>query len=310
MKLIEPSVSLQFNNCDPLIKVEKIGRICYKSESEYTRGTAIRFINSLIKRGHLSVLEHAVFIFEGIYYRGKPFVHSTYTFNKKTGHTRKLTSCSLRTIIEQKYYDLQDVLLKLYPELSEVFDMAALDRHYSDSLIKDPVIKVVNLNDFEDITEEEINAHLYTTFDFVTDRGVTHEMVRHRIASFTQESTRYCNYSNDKFGSELQFIRPATFDEWTGMQKLTYMQSLEVAEQNYMSLVNSNLPAQFARGVLPTDVRTYIVMTAHHSEWEHFFDLRSRAKTGAPHPNMKVVASEAEKLYCERHAPLFDKIVK
>lgn len=311
MKLIEPEVSLQFNDCDPLIKLEKIGRVCYKSDSEYTRETAIAFIKGLIKRGHMSVLEHTNFIFEGIFFKDKPFTHSTYVVNKKTLHYRRLTSCNLRAIIEQKYYELQDALIKYYPELSEVFDTDAIERSiYRDSLIKDPVIKLVSLSDFEDITEEEINAHLYTTFDFVTDRGVTHEMVRHRIASFTQESTRYCNYSNDRFGNELQFIRPATFDDWTGIQKLTYMQSLEAAEQKYMSLVKDNLPAQFARGVLPTDVRTYIVMTANHNEWEHFFDLRSRAKTGAPHPNMKVVASKAEQLYYECHKSLFDKITK
>lgn len=311
MKLIEPEVRLQFNDCDPLIKLEKIGRVCYKSDSEYNRETAIAFIKSLIKRGHMSVLEHTNFIFEGIFFKDKPFANSTYVVDKKTFHCRKLTSCNLRAIIEQRYYELQDALIKYYPELSEVFDTDAIEKNiYKDFLIKDPVIKLVSLSDFEDITEEEINAHLYTTFDFVTDRGVTHEMVRHRIASFTQESTRYCNYSNDRFGSELQFIRPATFDDWTGIQKLTYMQSLEIAEQKYMSLVNDSLPPQFARGVLPTDVRTYIVMTASHNEWEHFFDLRSRAKTGAPHPNMKVVASKAEQLYYECHKALFDKITK
>lgn len=613
MKLIEPETSLQFNDCDPLIKLEKIGRVCYKSDSEYTRETAIAFIKSLIKRGHMSVLEHANFIFEGIFFRDKPFINSTYVVNEKTFHCRKLTSCNLRAIIEQKYYRLQEVLIKYYPELSGVFDTDAIERNiYKDSLIEDPVINLVSLSDFKDITEEEINAHLYTTFDFVTDRGVTHEMVRHRIASFTQESTRYCvagdtelrtsnphnhltvkdlyeninstkngsykrikikhldedtgeldfshiknifnngvkqvfelttelgyhikctkdheiytpsgylkledleigdkvyvngikihrtelyknhdwlyyqnitlnktfvqiaaefgyntstlkkwarklnipkkgtgyfnegrkpwnkgltelddprvkiqaealrtyhcdgrhdgetlilksdtvnyqkylkdsceicgavhdlevhhkdknrdnneqdnlltvceschqrihnmsleciyedkivsieckgfeevydiemdseyhnfvasgivvhncNYSNEKFGSEIKCIYPANFESWSEDNRNVYIHSLEQAEEAYISMIDEGATAQQARGVLPTDLATTIVMTANHKEWNHFFDLRSRGLTGSPHPNMKVVASKAEQLYYECHKSLFDKITK
>ena len=87
MKLIEPEVSLQFNDCDPLIKLEKIGRVCYKSDSEYTRETAIVFIKSLIKRGHMSVLEHTNFIFEGIFFKNKPFMR----LYRKRSHSIQLT---------------------------------------------------------------------------------------------------------------------------------------------------------------------------------------------------------------------------
>ena len=154
---------------------------------------------------------------------------------------------------------------------------------------------------YEGIKLPEVYSHLYTTMLFVTDRGVTHEMVRHRVASYTQESTRYCNYSNDKFGSELTFIEPATFKDWEVGQQIQYTQSLEYAERAYMGLTNSGLLAQFARGVLPTDVCTTIAMTANHEEWEHFFDLRSRGITGAPHPNMKKVAEMAEHIYYEEY---------
>ena len=124
-------------------------------------------------------------------------------------------------------------------------------------------------------------------------------MVRHRPASYSQESTRYCNYSHEKFGSELEFIKPAAFDCWSEEQRSTYLKSLEQAESAYMNLTESGLKSQFARGVLPTDIRTRIVMTANHEEWEHFFNLRSLGTTGSPHPNMKRVADMAKLAYKE-----------
>lgn len=291
MKLIESSAEIMKEE-NPLIKIEKIGRICYKSDSDYTVDSAIAFIKSLIKRGHMSVLEHANFVFEGVYslYRGKPFVKSTYVYNKRV--TRRLISCNLRAIIENNYYDLQNVLLKSYPRLSEIFDMKVLSDY-----VYPREIKLVNINDYKDLTVEELNNHVYTSFLFVTDRGVTHEMVRHRIASYTQESTRYCNYSNDKFGREISCIIPADYESWDSLCKFEYTKALEKAESAYMYMINNGCTAQQARGVLPTNLSTTIVMTANHAEWEHFFDLRSRGKTGAPHPNMKKVASEAEEKY-------------
>lgn len=306
MKFIDSSVEIMKEE-NPLIKIEKIGRICYKSESDYTIDTAIAFIKGLIKRGHMSVLEHAVFVFEGLYstYRGKPFVNCTYVYRKD--FTRRLISCNLRAIIEQGYYDLQNALIKHYPQLSEIFDMEKLNWLNGYEFVD---VKLVNLLDYKNLTPEEAKAHLYTTFQFVTDRGVSHEMVRHRIASYTQESTRYCNYSNDKFGNELTFIRPATFDNWEPECRVIYMQSLEKAEKEYMELTAKGLPAQFARGVLPTDVKTIIVMTANYKEMNHFFDLRSRGVTGSPHPNMLRVASMADELFYTEYKELLENVYK
>lgn len=310
MKLIESSVEIMKEE-NPLIKIEKIGRICYKSDSDYTVDSAIAFIKSLIKRNHMSVLENAVFVFEGAYalYKGKPFVNSTIVY--KNGISRRLISCNLRTIIERNYLELQDTLVANYPQLSLIFDMDSINKQKSFHLKElTKSVKLVNLLDYKNLTDEEIKAHLYTTFKFTTDRGVTHEMVRHRIASYTQESTRYCNYSNDRFGNELTFIRPATFDSWEPECRVIYMQSLEKAEKEYMELTNKNLPAQFARGVLPTDLKTTIVMTANDGEFEHFFALRSQGVTGSPHPNMQRVASMAEKLYVSEYKELYKNLSK
>lgn len=312
MKLIEPNVEMLSYYMNPLIKVEKIGRICYKSDSEYTEETAIKFINSLITRQHFSVLEHANFVFLVDNLSGYPFKFvDTTIVVEGDNKVRCLMSTNLRAIIEHRYTRLMVAVLERYPMLHDIFIGLCPELEHKD--IREAYksqVRLIDISDIEDIDFNEIKNHFYTTFLFTTDRGVTHEMVRHRIASFTQESTRYCNYSNDKFGNELTFIKPATFDDWTESQKEDYLSLLSYSEKQYMSLTGSGLPAQFARGVLPTDVKTTIAMTANHKEWEHFFNLRSRAKTGAPHPNMKVVANQAEKIYHSNtalYAELFSK---
>ena len=130
---------------------------------------------------------------------------------------------------------------------------------------------------------ESVLEHESITVRFICDRGISHEIVRHRIASFSQESTRYCNYSNDRFGSELTFIKPCFWKECT----LAYKQwSLAVAfaEKEYFSLLDCGCTPQEARSVLPNSVKTEIVMTANLREWRHFLKLRT-AK--AAHPQMR-----------------------
>ena len=189
-------------------------------------------------------------------------------------------------------------LLKAYPDMEsyfEISDIKSLESYYTSPFTLIPRSSFLSSNP----NKREIDAHLYTSIAFLTDRGVTHEMVRHRPASYSQESTRYCNYSNERFGRELEFIKPATFDEWRDEERYVYIDLLEKAEIAYMKLTQSGLKAQLARGVLPTDIRTRIVMTANHEEWEHFFNLRCLGTTGSPHPNMKKVADMAMKAYNE-----------
>ena len=593
MRLVDPTVEL-VTTSDPLIKIEEIGRVCYKSQSDFTRETAVKFIKSLISSGHLSVLEHAIFVFEvddDIHFE-RPFVNTSIVH--WGDRHRTLASTNLRAIIEGNYVDYMSALVKEIPEFNEIF---GLTEDGSEDT------KLINLFDLKDLTLVEFSKHCYTTFRFHTDRGVTKEMVRHRIDSFTQESTRYCvsgdtelrtsnphnhltikdlydninntkngpykrikikhldestgeldfshiknvfkngmkpvyelttelgyhikctkdhkiytpsgylmledlevgdkvyvngiklhrtelyknhdwlyyqnitlnktfmqiaaefgyntstlkkwarklnipkkgtgyfnegrepwnkgltefddprvkiqaealrtyhcdgrhdgekiilkedtvnyqkylkdsceicgstcglevhhknkdrennepnnlltvceschqrihnmsleciyedriisiepkgyeevydiemeseyhnfvangivvhncNYSKDKFGSEITCIRPANFEDWSMEKRVTYEQALEYAEMAYMRMLKIGATAQQARGVLPTDLATTIVMTANDEEWEHFFDLRSRGKTGAPHPNMGKVAKMAEDLYCEKY---------
>lgn len=130
---------------------------------------------------------------------------------------------------------------------------------------------------------ESVLEHASITVRFVCDRGISHEIVRHRLASYSQESTRYCNYSGDKFGSELTFIKPCFLKEGTGGYKL-WKQAMFVAEKEYFELLNWGCTPQEARSVLPNSTKTEIIMTANLREWRHFLKLRT-AK--AAHPQMR-----------------------
>ena len=121
---------------------------------------------------------------------------------------------------------------------------------------------------------------------FICDRGVSHELVRHRLASFAQESTRYCNYSQDKFGKELTFIKPKFFEEGTDSYKY-WENAMADAENYYFSMLDFGCTPQEARSVLPNSIKTEIVMTANYREWRHFFWLRAAHKTGPAHPQME-----------------------
>lgn len=130
---------------------------------------------------------------------------------------------------------------------------------------------------------ESVLEHESITVRFICDRGISHELVRHRIASFSQESTRYCNYSGNRFGNELTFIKPCFLEEGTGGYKL-WKQAMFVAEKEYFELLNWGCTPQEARSVLPNSTKTEIVMTANLREWRHFLKLRTST---AAHPQMR-----------------------
>lgn len=131
---------------------------------------------------------------------------------------------------------------------------------------------------------ESVLEHEKVTVRVICDRGVTHEIVRHRIASYSQESTRYCNYADDKFGGEITVIDPSPF--MTGDQLVLWRHAIEVCEAMYLKLIESGLSPQIARSVLPNSLKTEIVITYNLREWRHFFRLRTSSKA---HPQMKEI---------------------
>lgn len=146
--------------------------------------------------------------------------------------------------------------------------------------------------------------HSSLSVKFTVDRGVSHELVRHRIASFAQESTRYCNYSKDKFGNEITVIKPCFFEE--GSKKYQeWKNAMSYAQDFYFTLLENGATAQEARSVLPNSTKTEITITANYREWRNFFKLRT-AK--AAHPQMREVTIPLLKELKEKLPIIFDDI--
>lgn len=151
---------------------------------------------------------------------------------------------------------------------------------------------------------ESVLEHESITVRFICDRGVSHEIVRHRIASFSQESTRYCNYSNDRFGSEITFIKPCFLSEGTGAYA-SWLSVMHLANIMYSDMLAECCTPQEARSVLPNSVKTELVMTANLREWRHFLKLRT-AK--AAHPQMRELTVPLLKELQEQIPVVFDDI--
>lgn len=151
---------------------------------------------------------------------------------------------------------------------------------------------------------EAMIEHSSLSVKFIVDRGVSHELVRHRIASFAQESTRYCNYSKDKFDNGVTFIKPFFFEEDPNIYDFWKI-AMEDAEQYYLNLIRCGRTPQEARSVLPNSTKTEITITANYREWRNFFKLRT-AK--AAHPQMREVTIPLLKELKEKLPIIFDDI--
>lgn len=130
---------------------------------------------------------------------------------------------------------------------------------------------------------EAMLEHFSFSVKFVCDRGVSHEIVRHRLASFAQESQRYCNYGKD---DQVTFILPSQF-KYRSHEFQEWSEAMQEAEKHYLHMIDEGVPPQMARTVLPNSTKTEIVMTANLREWRWFFKLRAADATGAAHPQMK-----------------------
>ena len=151
---------------------------------------------------------------------------------------------------------------------------------------------------------ESVIEHATLSVKIICDRGVTHEIVRHRLASYSQESTRYCNYAKDKFGNELTFIRPFFWAEDDAKYALwcTTMQGIEDA---YMKMLELGAAPEEARSILPNSLKTEIIVTMNLRSWRHFFRLRTDK---ASHPQMREVARPLLEAFKALLPVLFDDI--
>lgn len=300
MKIVQPNVEfipMPTDKAALLKHIERCGRVCYKSEDKITDGSAEQFIAGIIKRGHEAVLEHgAIILLIGfsawvqvqdtiaILENDTDFV-SYLRFSYEPD--RPIMSGNIRAWRDfMRAYRAEfngvpgftEPMIKKYPELFPEF----VDDSYDlVGFAKDT--KELQVSDL--ITDNERLHHQYQTLLFTCDRGVSHELVRHRPSSFCQESTRYCNYGKDGFGNEITVIEPLFFTKYTPKYD-AWMQAMLRCESLYLHLLNLGATPQEARAVLPNSLKTELVMTAHMGEWRHVIKLRC---SPAAHPQARQV---------------------
>lgn len=276
----------------PMAHIERIARVCYKSEDKIGDGTAIKLIRNLYTNGHMAMMEHYRFIIEVDNAVYKLFSAIETPYIKLTSYNRNLVSFSVRGLLEMVEYsnaDCHGILVQALEVLRDNIISYLAHRYNCCELFGmlhmpgENTIKMKEIpNERGSMSAEEWEVHGWMSVLFTTNRGVTHELVRHRPCAFAQESTRYCNYG----GQDMQFTTPLIEDinmyaMWTDM--------MNKIEQTYNKMTAGGIPPQIARGVLPTDVKADIVLTATVDEWLHIFELRSVGTTGHPHPQMKAL---------------------
>lgn len=174
-------------------------------------------------------------------------------------------------------------LLFITPNAAQLIELAGRGCYKSeDRITEDSAERFVAM--VSDRGHHSVIEHAYATFRIITDRGITHEIVRHRLASYSQESSRYCNYGKAKFGKELTLVPPSFKTEGGSA---IWARAARQSEKNYFDMLESGEPPEISRSVLLASQKTEIVMTANFREWGHFLKLRTAP---AAHPDMRRVA--------------------
>ena len=313
MKIISQSADIMEIDTNPQKHIENIARTCYKSNELITENSNKKFISTLVDRKHWAMLEHYIFIYEvdHVFYENYSMFASMLniplTYMKMTNiNGRYLISFSARTLLDlyevANYSDsiyngtieeFKEYTLKLMKQCVYDYDCKEL---FNQEPSPHPFFTPVTLDKLEnEMNQEEFMVHGWKSVKFICDRGVSHEIVRHRDASFAQESTRYCNYSKDKFGRELTIIKPFFFNE-ENLKYRFWKEAMKYQEDSYFCLLDSGATPQEARSVLSNSLKTEIIMTARNYEWVHFFELRCDS---AAHPQMREVAIPLYNQFCE-----------
>lgn len=301
MKIVNANVKEMYDS-NPQKHIEAIGRICYKSEDNITNDSNKKFINGLYCMKHWAMLEHFRFIVStgcSIYSlineaKGNYIVCTSVDTN---GHSRCVVSGSARAFIEAvdfveheiKYNKSTDftyshlaALMSVIQHIIHEYGCVELFGGKYTPCRQPSMVCISNVNC---LTKHEWLMHGWHSVRFICDRGVSHELVRHRPASFAQESTRYCNYSKDKFDNQIAVIEPLFFKPDTE-EYVLWKKCMMYDEEMYFELLRCGKKPQEARTVLPNSLKTDIVLTATNSEWKHIIDLRYKGVTGSPHPQM------------------------
>ena len=282
MRIIKPSFEIwdQEGGLEGIYKqIERAGRVCYKSEDKITENSAKEFVDRMIKSGHGAMLEHGT-------------VYLKIPFGKMLDNGEFENEALAYWFVDNPYS-----WVKTGGVGAE--DCWYVTSNYRIIIEKDLLHTLQYLCEPTEFHEKRITVH------FVCDRGVSHEFVRHRVFSFAQESTRYCNYSKDKFGNEVTFIEPC----WTHLKTGNYNgvdnfdgdyfeHILREAEFYYFKLLENGWTPQQARAVLPNSLKTELVMTGFTKDWEHFFKLRD---AGSAHPQARELAQPLHEEFIDRN---------
>lgn len=303
MKVVEASYDIIPEQENPLKKVERIARICYKSEEKIEDDSYVKMITDLCQRRHYAMLEHASIVLEcdEAFYSDidmkndmlkKMYGFTSFLRFSITGDEHFFISGNLRAWLEF-CVACRDCLKKgLNKELYDILMTADYRVAFGQIATGD----LYTAGHCYTITSEMLNVlpqnirfiHQDLSVHFVTDRGVSHEMVRHRPCSFAQESTRFCNYGLGKYGKEITVLKPLFWKEGSDKYREWY-DAAQRAESAYFELLADGGKPQEARAVLPTSLKTEIVITANLQEWHHILNLRACDATGPAHPQMKQV---------------------
>lgn len=292
MKLIKPSFKIwnQPAGLEGVYKqIERAGRVCYKSEDKITENSAKEFVDRMIKSSHGAMLEH------GTVYLKIPY----------------------GTMDDRGEFSNEPIVIKYIDNpYSVVMNNSENDYWYITSNYR-VIIENEWIDDLQYLCEPTEFHAKRITVHFVCDRGVSHEFVRHRVMSFAQESTRYCNYSKDKFGNELTFIEPCWLEDYNykdNTYNQLFIDSLRFAEAHYLDLLkkwddkipdkryktgfrNNPWTPQQARAVLPNSLKTELVVTGFVSDWKHFFELRCVSNA---HPQAQELAIPLREEFVKR----------
>ena len=298
MRLINQSHEI-ISEKDKLKLIELCGRVCYKSENKISDDSASAFVSRIVRFGHWSVLEHASIAFE--------IDEETFLWIKKSmarvdlidnyvNDDRYLILSNLdRFVVSGNFRAWKEYLTIPNVLMNDALRAIMFYLHHKWPEIFNPILASDYMK--EELKESDMSLnerilHKKISVRFITNRGVTHELVRHRDASFSQESTRYVNYKN----SEIEFIKPVWMDNvYLGLyspvfnaenQEGIFIEQCLLSELAYNNLISFNWRPEMAREVLPNALKTEIVMTASLREWYHIIKLRTSSKA---HPQIRAL---------------------
>ena len=329
MRIIKPTFEIleHDSNTNPQQFIEKIARTCYKSEDKITKDSNRKFIKAIYDRGHWAMLEHYIFTYEtndrltrilkgfcpryitilesakGTYiaFSARALLEIEQTLKEKqniflgvAGLEVRVVSLIITYIINTviKDYDCYELFGKDREQKGQI-DLGHPENYY--------LLKRVNE---EDIIEECRRLLIWRSVKFTTSRAVSHELVRHRPCSFSQESQRYVNYAKGKFGAEIRVIEPCFFEKNSAPYEI-WRDTEELIEKKYMDLINNGAKPQEARELLSNSTKTEIVVTAPLSQWEKMFFLRCDTPAN---PSMRQLMIPVFNSFYEEYPNIFEEV--